>query len=323
METEISEFAVAGTCVILAGIALELWAVRRGKVRGHYSAKDALTSLTMGAGNTLINAFLAFISTAVLALATALHPWTFSISVVTFVGALITHDFLYYVKHRIGHRSRLFWAEHVTHHSSQNFNLTTALRQPWTGPLSNVVLIGGPMVLIGFPLQLVLIATTVHLFYQIWIHTEAIGRLPRPIEAVFVTPSHHRVHHATNPQYLDANFGGMLIIWDRLFGTFVPEANQDETRFGLVKQLNSYNPFVVAYHGVADLAADCRKDGLRPLTWARRAFNPPGWSPDGHHERSEEILARWQAQTDAEASEASAHALEDASHPDAYKIAAE
>ena len=323
MNTEVSELAIAGTCVILAGIALEWWAVRRGKIRGNYSGKDALVSLTMGAGNASINAVLAFISAAVLAVAMALHPWTFDITVWTVVGALITHDFLYYVKHRIGHRSRLFWAEHVTHHSSQHFNLTTALRQPWTGPLSNVMLIGGPMVLIGFPLQLVLIATSFHLFYQIWIHTEAIGRLPRPVEAVFVTPSHHRVHHATNPQYLDANFGGTLIIWDRMFGTFVPEANQDDTRFGLVKQLNSYNPLVVAYHGFTALAADCRKDGLRPVTWARRAFNAPGWSPDGHHERSEEIQARWWAQIEAETSKAAQLALERSPATDTSRIAAE
>ncbi|MEM5517975.1 sterol desaturase family protein [Henriciella sp. AS95] len=293
MNLAIPVVAIAGSCVVLLGIALEWWAVRNGHTKGRYDTSDAWTSMIMGAGSLVMNAVLAFISTAVLALAASLTPWDIGVSALSIAGAILVHDFLYYWKHRIGHRSRLFWAEHVTHHSSRYFNLTTAVRQPWTGPLSNVLIIGGPMVALGFPVSLVLTATITHLIYQIWIHTEAIDRLPAPIEAILVTPSHHRVHHATNPQYLDSNYGGILIVWDRLFGTFVRESESEETHYGLVKQLRSYNPLVVAYHGFGALLADMRRDGLLPVRWGRRAFNPPGWSPDGRHERSEEIKAAW------------------------------
>ncbi|MEO0786278.1 MAG: sterol desaturase family protein, partial [Pseudomonadota bacterium] len=135
----------------------------------------------------------------------------------------------------------------------------------------------------------------VNLVYQFWIHTEAIDRMPRWFEAVMNTPSHHRVHHATNPRYLDRNYAGVFIIWDRMFGTFEAEDRAEPCTYGIVKPVGSYNPIVVAYHGLAGLLADCWRDGLRPITWARRFINPPGWSPDGKHERSEDLRARWEA----------------------------
>ena len=169
----------------------------------------------------------------------------------------------------------------------------------------------------GFPIAVVLAASAVHLAYQLWIHTEAIGKLPRWIEAALVTPSHHRVHHATNPQYLDRNYGGTLIIWDRFFGTFQEEDEADQARYGIVKPLGTHNPVVVAYNGFAALFADFWRDGLRPDRWARRAFNPPGWSPDGAHQRSEELRAEWLAGLNENAVAC------DASDPDAMKVAAE
>lgn len=311
---------IIATPIVLAAIATEWWAVRRGRVAGRYCAKDALTSLTMGAGNIAINSAFAFLSLAVLAFAAQHQLLDLGLGITTAIAGVLVHDFLYYWKHRIGHRVRWFWAEHVTHHSSQHYNLTTALRQPWTGPLTGLILTGGPMVLLGFPVSIVLAASSLHLFYQLWIHTESIGRLPAPIEAIFVTPSHHRVHHATNPQYLDRNFGGTLIVWDRLFGTFAPEDAPEATRYGIVKPLASHNPVIVAYHGFAGLFADFGRDGLRPDRWARRALNPPGWSPDGHHQRSEDIRADWLARQAEPASEPD---IAEDSSPDAWKIAAE
>ena len=281
--------------IVLAAIVTEWWAIRNGHVSGRYCAKDAMTSLAMGAGNILINSSLAFFSLGVLTLVSKVQIFDFGMSASVFAASLLVHDFLYYCKHRLGHRARWFWAEHVTHHSSEHYNLTTALRQPWTGPLTGLLITGGPMVFMGFPIETVLAASMVHLIYQLWIHTEAIGKLPAPFEAVLVTPSHHRVHHATNPQYLDSNYGGTLIIWDRLFGTFVQEDEADATRYGIVKPLNSHNPVVVAYHGFAALFRDFWRDGFRPDLWAMRALNPPGWSPDGDHERSDELKAAWKA----------------------------
>ena len=113
------------------------------------------------------------------------------------------------------------------------------------------------------------------------------------------TPSHHRVHHATNPRYLDANYAGVFIIWDKMFASFVAERSDDKPVYGIVKPLNTYNPILVAFHELIALVRDCASDGLKPLTWLRRAINAPGWSPDGNHMRSEELRARWQAEREA------------------------
>lgn len=309
------------TPIVLAAVATEWWAVRRGRIAGNYCARDTLTSGIMCLGNIAINASLAFLSLGALAMATTVRPVAFEFGAASLVLGILVHDFLYYWKHRAGHRMRWFWAEHVTHHSSEQYNLTTALRQPWTGPLTGLVFTGVPMVLMGFPIPVVLATSAIHLAYQFWIHTEAIGKLPAWIEAVFVTPSHHRVHHATNPQYLDANYGGTLIIWDRLFATFVPEDAEDATRYGIVKPLGTNNPVIVAYHGFGGLFADFWRDGLRPDRWAKRALNPPGWCPDGHHQRSDEIRAGWLARQAHDADTA------DPTQPDtdaeAMRIAAE
>ena len=307
--------------VVLAAIAVEWWAVHTGRAAGRYCARDALTSLVMGAGNVCLNAALAFLSLGGLALATKAHSFNLGVSLTTVVTGYILHDFLYYWKHRAGHRMRWFWAEHVTHHSSGHYNLTTALRQPWTGPLTGLLFTGMPMILAGFPVSIVLGCSTVHLAYQLWIHTEAIGRLPGWVEAIFVTPSHHRVHHATNPNYLDRNFGGTLIIWDRLFKTFTPEDDESETMYGIVVPLESHNPFVVAYHGFLGLFADFWRDGLRPTRWVKRALNPPGWCPDGHHQRSEDIRRNWLFDS-FEESESAVSAPADA-RLEAHQIAAE
>ncbi|MEM7459097.1 MAG: sterol desaturase family protein, partial [Pseudomonadota bacterium] len=117
--------------------------------------------------------------------------------------------------------------------------------------------------------------------------------------AIFNTPSHHRVHHATNPRYLDANYAGVFIIWDKMFGSFIAERDDDRPDYGIVKPLNSYNPLIVAFHEFAGLLRDCGTDGMKPLTWVKRAVNAPGWSPDGDHNRTEEIRARWKADQDA------------------------
>lgn len=286
---------IIATPIVLAAIATEWWAIRKGHLSGRYDPRDAVTSLVMGGGNILINSSLAFFSLGVLTLLSKVQLIDLGMGPGVFAASLLVHDFLYYWKHRLGHRARWFWAEHVTHHSSEHYNLTTALRQPWTGPLTGLLVTGGPMVLMGFPIAMVLAASSIHLIYQLWIHTEAIGKMPGWVEAVFVTPSHHRVHHGTNPQYLDSNYGGTLIIWDRLFGTFVPEDVMETTQYGIVKPLRSFNPIIVAYHGFGELFRDFWKDGLRPHRWVMRALNPPGWSPDGNHERSDELKAAWQA----------------------------
>jgi sterol desaturase/sphingolipid hydroxylase (fatty acid hydroxylase superfamily) len=189
-------------------------------------------------------------------------------------SAMVLWDFLYYWDHRWMHEVRLLWANHVTHHSSRRYNLSTALRQPWSGFLTFWVF--APMPLLGFPTAKTAKAGQLNLLYQYWIHTETIDRLPAPVEVVLNTPSHHRVHHGTNPQYLDKNYGGILILWDRLFGTFEPEVRR--VTYGLTKNISTYNPLRIAYHEMADIARDVRS----ARSWRDRSgylFRHPGWKP--------------------------------------------
>ncbi len=193
----------------------------------------------------------------------------------SFIAALVVWDLLYYWSHRLQHEHRVLWANHVTHHSSRRYNLSTALRQPWSGFLVSWVYF--PMPLLGIPVAQTARSGQLNLLYQYWIHTEAIDRLPSPVERVFNTPSHHRVHHGTNPQYLDKNYGGILIVWDKLFGTFEPEVRRVD--YGLTTNVSTFNPVRIAYHEFSDIWRDLRAtpglaDKLRTL-WRR-----PGWRPE-------------------------------------------
>lgn len=275
--------------IFILSVALEWWAVKSGRVRGRYETKDAVTSMLMGTGSAVVDTLTATISLYLLMLFWPYRLMEIPVTWWSFILVFLLYDFIYYWKHRFAHRVRWFWSEHITHHSSEHYNLTTALRQPWFGPVTGLALIAAPMVMLGFHPAFIAFAGGVNLLYQFWIHTEAINRMPRWFEAVFNTPSHHRVHHATNPRYLDANYGGVFIIFDRMFGTYVPQIDADPPRYGIVVPVGSFNPLVVAYHGVWGLLADCARDGLRPWRWAGRFIMPPGWSPDGDHNRSEEL----------------------------------
>ena len=205
--------------------------------------------------------------------------------VAVFFLALVVEDFVYYWKYRVGHEVRFFWAAHVTHHSSQHYNLSTALRQTWTGWFTHYFFYW-PLPLLGFDPMLLLTVSSVSLLYQFWIHTELIDRMPAWFEAVFNTPSHHRVHHGTNVQYLDRNHAGILIVWDRLFGTFEPE--HAPVTYGLTKNLERFDPITIAFHEWVAMARDVR----RARTWRDRVgyvLRPPGWSPDGSRQTAREM----------------------------------
>ena len=193
------------------------------------------------------------------------------------IPAIVAWDLLYYWNHRFMHEVRVLWANHVSHHSSERYNLSTALRQPWSG--LTMAWVYAPMPLLGFPAKVTFRAGQLNLLYQYWIHTEAIDRLPKPIEAVFNTPSHHRAHHGANQQYLDKNYGGILIVWDKLFGTFEPEVRR--IKYGLTKNISTYNPLRIAYHEYAAIARDVKNaPGLRHKLG--HVFGRPGWAPQRH-----------------------------------------
>ena len=280
----------------VALVALEWWAVKTQRARGRYTTVDSITSMTMGIGNVISGLLLGFISWAVLDFAWGFRVTELPNSWWSVLAAFVLYDFVYYWKHRLMHRSRWFWANHVVHHSSTHYNLTTALRQPWTGELTGLVILGAPMCLIGWHPAVIIFVGGLNLLYQFWIHTEAIGRMPGWFEAIFNTPSHHRVHHARNPRYLDANYAGTLIIWDRMFGSFIPELDEDRPDYGLVKNLESHNPIWVSFHEYVALGRDFARDGLKPHRWLARLAMPPGWSPDGVHNDSAAIRAAWLAE---------------------------
>ena len=262
--------------------------------RARYEARDTAASLAMGFGSVVIGAAFAFLFAGFAAL---LHPWRvmdIGWSWPTVAICFIADDFTYYWWHRASHRMRWLWANHVGHHSSQHYNLSTALRQPWTGAFTPGLVFKAPLLLAGFPLVMIVFVGGVNLVYQFWIHTEAIGRLPRLFELVFNTPSHHRVHHATNARYLDSNYAGVFIVWDRLFGTFAAEDGRDPPRYGIVKNLMSSNPLTIAFHEWIAIGADlARARSLR--AWAGFVLAPPGWSPDGSRDTTDAIKARWAA----------------------------
>ncbi len=273
---------------ILAELAWIAWR-RRG---GRYETRDAVTSLIMGAGNVAEGLLLGFVAWAFLMTLWALTPLDLGTSWWVVALCFVLDDLRYYWVHRFGHRIRWVWASHVNHHSSQHYNLTTALRQTWTGTFTFMIVMRAPLVLLGFHPAMVLFCGGLNLIYQFWIHTEAIGKLPRWVEAVMNTPSHHRVHHGRNPRYLDANYAGVFIIWDRLFGTFVTELDSEKPDYGLVQNLGTFNPLRVAFHEWLAIWRDVTQPGLSLRDRVMYAVAPPGWSHDGSRDTSEGIKAR-------------------------------
>ncbi|WP_374570038.1 sterol desaturase family protein [Phenylobacterium sp.] len=283
------------TPFFIIAIILEVLAGRMGKAKAAYEAKDTLTSLIMGLGSTV--AGILFAGTIAAASLWIYQHRLFDIpmtAVWAWVAVFLLEDLTYYWFHRLSHERRVWWAAHVNHHSSQHYNLSTALRQTWTGGVAATWVLWLPLSFLGFPPAMVAIQKGISLVYQFWIHTEAIGKMPRWFEAVFNTPSHHRVHHARNPRYLDRNYAGILIIWDRLFGTFQPELDEEACRYGIVKNLATFNPLRVAFHEWAAIARDLAKS-RSPGEAAGYVFGPPGWSPDGSRETSAMLKAQWRA----------------------------
>jgi sterol desaturase/sphingolipid hydroxylase (fatty acid hydroxylase superfamily) len=256
--------------LLLLEVALD--AVMR---RHLYQFKDTAASLAMGTGNVLLGV----VSKAlVFAAYTAVHRFAiFNIGYQWWAWAILffAEDLTYYWFHRTSHECRLFWASHVVHHSSQRFNLGTALRQTWTGGfMSFIFWLWLP--LIGFPPVMIMTMQAISLLYQFWVHTEFV-RTMGPLEWVMNTPSHHRVHHGSNQRYLDRNHAGVLIIWDRLFGSFEPEG--EKVIYGLTKNINSYNPLRIAFHEWIDIWNDARKAD----TWRLKlhyVFGRPGWKEE-------------------------------------------
>ncbi|MFF9690940.1 sterol desaturase family protein [Streptomyces sp. NPDC014623] len=260
--------------VLLTALEMALHRLHPDEDAAGYDARDAATSVTMGLGSLVFDLLWKIPIVAVYAALYELTPLRVPLLWWTVLLMLVAQDFCYYWSHRGHHVIRVLWACHVVHHSSRKFNLTTALRQPWTS--LTVWPFYVPLIACGVHPAALAFCSSANLVYQFWVHTERIGKLPRPFEYVLNTPSHHRVHHASQGGYLDRNFGGILIVWDRLFGSFAAETERPV--FGLTKNIATYNPLRVATHEYAAIARDVRA----ATSWGERAgriFRGPGWQP--------------------------------------------
>jgi sterol desaturase/sphingolipid hydroxylase (fatty acid hydroxylase superfamily) len=245
---------------------------------GAYLTRDSVASISMGLVSVATTA--AWKAAALLgyaALYAYVAPWHLSPGQwYTWVIAILGVDLLYYAYHRIAHRVRLIWATHQAHHSSQYFNFATALRQKWNN--SGEVLLWIPLPLLGLPPWMVFFSWSLNLIYQFWVHTERVGKLPRPFEFVFNTPSHHRVHHGMDQIYLDKNYGGIFILWDRMFGSF--QAEVFRPHYGLTKQVDTFNIWNLQVREYVAIARDWRS-AHRLRDRLGYVFGPPGWAPRG------------------------------------------
>lgn len=246
----------------------------------HYQKRDTLTNVYLMASAFVVN-ILTKAGTFMLLQYFYLHYRLFQISnvVIYWIVLILAQDFLYWFLHYTGHYVRFFWAMHVTHHSSEHFNLTTGFRSTVFEPLYRVFFYL-PLALMGFNAFDILFAYLVTQIYGNIVHTQYVGKLHPIIEYLFVTPSHHRVHHASNVRYLDKNMGMVLILWDRIFGTFQAEIPEEEIKYGLTKQPEDSGPVNIIFHEFIALYADVKKaptfkDKLKYI------FYPPGWSHDG------------------------------------------
>lgn len=288
------DYAVPGFVLL---VLFEMWLSRR-RDRAAYEPRDTLTSLALGLGSTVAGLLTGGL---VVALGFAIHRYALldiGWQWWAWIACFVLDDLAYYWFHRTAHRVRWFWASHVIHHSSQHYNLSTALRQTWTGFFSLAFIFRLPLFLIGFEPAMILFCGGLNLIYQFWIHTEAIRRLPRWVEAVMNTPSHHRVHHGVNPRYLDTNYAGVFIIWDRMFGTFTPERDDDPVRYGIIEQLGSFNILWAATHEWVGIVRD-----VWNAPWGAKLgyiVRPPGWSHDHSRDTSDSIRARWQERQEAQ-----------------------
>lgn len=268
---------VLATPVFLALIAIE-YAVGRARGRDTYRLNDAMSSIGLGVMSQVAGLFVVLFT---LGIYSAVHarwalwdlpadsPWVWLV-------ALVAYDFFYYWHHRAGHRIALLWASHAVHHQSEDYNLSTALRQPSSAWLAGWIFYL-PLALAGVPPLVFAVVALIDLLYQYWVHTQHIGRLGW-FDRWFCSPSNHRAHHAVNERYLDRNYGGILIVWDRLFGTFVEEDEREPCVYGTRAPLRSWNPLWANLQVYVDLA----KDSWRAERWADKLrvwLEPPGWRP--------------------------------------------
>lgn len=279
---------IVSTPIYLVVIGLEIF-LSHLNVKKFYTLKDTLVNVYLCTLNGGIDLLFRAVYLVVLSMLFQFQVVSLAFSPLLYwVLLFILEDLMFYVEHRIDHFCRLFWAVHVTHHSSEEFNLTTGFRSSVLQPLYRFIYFI-PLVILGFqPVDIVFMYSLTQI-YGILVHTRFINKMPRWFEAVFVSPSHHRVHHASNVIYLDKNMGMVLIIWDRLFGTFQEELESEPVVYGLTKKLDHpHHLSKIVFHEWANLVQDVRKK-VSFRTKLKYLFMPPGWSHDGSSKTANQL----------------------------------
>lgn len=277
MSMELPPVIIYAVPVMISLTLLEWW-LRRREAMEHYDNKDALAAAGVGIGNLVVSALVKAMLFTVILFFYNLVPWYIPHTWWSYILCFIAVDFFRYWAHRVAHEQRMWWATHVTHHSSEQYNFSVSFRLSWTQHIKVIFFI--PIALMGFDPFVFFICNQIAVLYQFWIHTELIRKLPAPIEYIFVTPSHHRVHHGTDDKYLDKNYGSSLIIWDRMFGSFQPE--EETPKYGILKPVNSYNPVTLVFHEWVDIFKDMARY-RSPRAWWRILFGGPNMTLDKNH----------------------------------------
>ncbi|MCB9226366.1 MAG: sterol desaturase family protein [Chitinophagales bacterium] len=250
-----------------------------------YVGKDFLASISMGIGSAFIGAGMKTLAFIVYSFLYQFRLFDLGTEWWVWVLLFFADDFTFYWHHRLSHEVRVLWAAHINHHSSVKMNLGTALRQSWAELLYKYVWWMW-LPLVGFAPIMIFIMQTISLVYQFFQHTELVRKLPKPIEFIFNTPSHHRVHHGSNIKYLDQNHAGVLIIWDRMFNTFQKE--EEKVVYGITTNIHTYNPFKIATHEFVALFHDVKNaPGL--ANKLKYIFYAPGWSHNGEDLRAKTL----------------------------------
>ncbi|MBC5772939.1 sterol desaturase family protein [Pontibacter sp. KCTC 32443] len=256
---------------VIVVLVLAEWLIGYYKNRNYYDKRDAFVALAIGVGNAVLGAALKISMLTAAMVIYNMVPWAMPRVWWVFIVCFVTVDFCRYWAHRISHEQRFWWATHVTHHSSTKMNFLVSLRTSWFAPLKIIFFL--PVPLLGIDLLTFFVCHQLAVLYQFFVHTELIKKLPAPVEYIFVTPSHHRVHHGSNPKYIDRNYGSTFIIWDRIFHTFEPETEQPV--YGLTTPVKSYNPVFLVFHEWVAIFRDLYKCSSIKEAF-QLLFYPPG-----------------------------------------------
>ena len=258
--------------VFLGLVLFEAWYWKR-RGAAMYTWRDTFSNAALALMHQGADALAGLLVIGVYAFVYQFRVFHFETGAWSILALFVAQDFFYYWFHRASHRIRWMWASHVTHHSSERLNLSTAFRQSLTYPISGMWLFWVPLALLGFEPAHIVAVVAINLGFQFFVHTQAVGKLGW-VEKIFNTPSHHRVHHARNAKYIDRNYAGVLIVWDKLFGTWVEEDEAVPCEYGIVGQVRGHNPLTLTFHEWAAMGRDAfAARGLRAR--ARQLFGPP------------------------------------------------